>query len=203
MDAYPGKCYPAYQKYRAFSHRFHPTTDVLTPSSRTIAKILGPTIVEATGILPNKTRRDLAQEARQIFNKEPDSQDRVRNLFRKTKERLSRAWIISLCMTIVLFSLFVGMLLAAVITGLVLNEQQYSIIFGGVSVGWFISVIVWKPYDRVFLATITIQKMEMILNSLELEWATCEEIADPVQRADRIREANGAALTELAKLASA
>ena len=105
-------------------------------------------------------------------------------------------------MTISLFALFISMVVTAVVLGLVFNKPMYSTVFGGLSAASLLTIVIWKPYEMTFAATITIQRLEMILVTLEQEWMSSQAIKDPLERNKRIREANKAALDEIAKLSS-
>ncbi|GEM_PF-3905865 len=70
-------------------------------------------------------------------------------------------------MTVVLFALFVAMVVAAVIAGLTGGKDAYAIVFGGVGAVSVLTVLIWRPYDRAFQASITTQHLDMILAGLE------------------------------------
>jgi hypothetical protein len=160
-----------------------------------------PKVIESLPrLLRTKARKEIAAEASEISARDSESSERVRGLFNKTKERLHRSWVVGLVMTAVLFVLFVGMVIVAVITGLINDRPMYSIIFGGIGAVSLFTVVIWKPYDKTFEATVTIQRLDMILVGLEEEWEACRRIEDPGERSKRIREANQAALNELEKL---
>jgi hypothetical protein len=168
----------------------------------TLAAATIPAVEILTKLFREKTRKEIGTEASDISKREPESKGRVRELFNKTKERLRYSWIMGLTMTGTLFVLFLGMLITAVISGLVYDKAMYSVIFGGVGAASLFTVVIWKPYEKTFEATITIQRLEMILIGLEEEWGACQKISDPDRRSSRIREANLAALNEMAKLAA-
>lgn len=150
-------------------------------------------------VLQPQAKRRIAVEAKDIAAATPDSKDRVRHLFESTKQRLGQAWRLGVIMTIVLFALVVALLMAAVVSGLVLNKTTYSIVFGGLSVTSLFTVVIWKPYDMVFRATMTVQRLDMIIVGLEEEWAAAALLPSS-ERVARIRAANQAALDEMAKI---
>ncbi|UCF05397.1 MAG: hypothetical protein JSV33_16050 [bacterium] len=162
-------------------------------------------LLEVTEALPKllraKARKEIAAEASEILERDSESNDRVRDLFDKTKKRLHYSWVMGLVMTTALFVLFVGMVIVAVISGLMNGSSMYPIIFGGVGAVSLFTVVIWKPYEKTFEATVTIQRLDMILAGLEEEWEACQGIEDPGERSRRIREANQAALNEMSKLA--
>jgi len=153
-------------------------------------------------ILSRRARKQLGQEALLISQREPESKERLLSLFDKTKKRLAWAWMIGMGMTIVLFVLFIGMLITAIASGVVWDKPIWSIVFGTVSGGSLLSVILWKPFEKAFQATATVQILEMIIAGLEQEWAACSAIQDPLARVNCIREANQVALEQIAKLSS-
>ena len=166
----------------------------------TIASIVAPAVDTLIHLLRPSARERLAVEANLIAATAPDSTERVRTLLENAKQRLAVTWRWANAMTVVLFSLFVGMAIAAVVSGLVVGKSTYAIVFGGVSATAFFTVLLWKPHEVMFRAATTTQRLEMVLIGLEEEWIACREIADPRERASRIREANSAALSEIAKL---
>jgi len=97
-------------------------------------------------------------------------------------------------MALTLFIVFVGMVIAAVVSGLVYARPTYSIVFVGVGGASLLTVIIWKPFQKIFESTITTQHLEMLVILLEAEWAGCENIKDPAERYQRVREINKEAL---------
>jgi len=167
-----------------------------------IASVTASVVSTAAKILSKGVRKRLALKALSISETEPESKEQLRLLFDETKRRLAWTWMIGIGMTITLFVLFIGMLITAVVSGLVLDKPTWSIVFGGLSVGSLLSVVLWKPFEKAFQATATTQRLEMITVGLEQEWAACSAIQDPVAQASCIRDANQAALREIAKLSS-
>jgi hypothetical protein len=153
-------------------------------------------------ILNRRAQKNIGEEANSALKNEPESQSRVRDIFQNGKDRLRSTWVLSISMTITLFTLFVGMAIAAVVMGIISGKSMYPIVFGGLSVTSLFTVILWKPYDKAFQATITIQKLEIILVGLEEEWTVCLSIANSDERASCVRSANKSALDEMSKLSS-
>ena len=81
-----------------------------------------------------------------------------KNLMAKTKI----SWRIGVTMSIVCFCLILGMILCSVTLAVVTGKPTWSLIFGGASVPLIIGTIVWRPYDRIFRATILSQQIETI-----------------------------------------
>jgi hypothetical protein len=152
--------------------------------------------------LQTRAKDVLSDEAQRIAEKEPESKQRLRELFRSTRQRLSSTWAIGIVMTVVLFVLFISMVVTAVVSGVILDKPMFSIVFGGISFASLLTVVIWKPYEMTFWATITTQRLEMILAVLEQEWAIAGEILDPKERSDQIRKINRATLDEMAKISS-
>ena len=157
-------------------------------------------VEQSLKVLGHGTRQRLAAEAQRISRTEPQSQESVRRLFEEARRRLSVAWVIGILMTTVLFVVIVSMLLTAVIVGIAFREPVYSIIFGGLSVSSLFTAIIWKPHNLTLGATLTIQRLEMVLVGLEEQWAACARIQDPAAGAACVEAANRAALQEMAKL---
>ncbi len=152
-------------------------------------------------LLRTSEQRKIGDAATDIVLHDAASPQRVRDLFESTKKRLGTAWSIGIVMTVTLFGLFLGMVITAVVLGVVFDKPMYSAVFGGLSAASLLTVVIWKPYEMTFGATITIQRLEMILITLEQEWQSCKGIQDPQLQSKRIAEANKAALNEIAKLA--
>ena len=165
-----------------------------------IASLSGTTVDLMKIVLNRKAKNDISTDARSTLKEAPDSQDRIRNVSERSKDRLRSTWILGISMSITLFVLFVGMAIAAVVMGIIIKEPMYPIIFGGISVSSLFTVILWKPQDKAFQATTIIQKLEMILVGLEEEWAVCQSMSSINEKSDCIRTANKAALDEMSKL---
>ncbi len=165
-----------------------------------ITSLSGTTVELMKIVLNRKAKEDISTNARFTLKEAPDSQDRLRNIFQSSKDRLRSTWILGIWMSITLFVLFVGMAIAAVAMGIILKEPMYPIIFGGISVSSLFTVILWKPHDKAFQATTIIQRLEMILIGLEEAWAVCQSMGNMTEKSDCIRTANKAALGEMSKL---
>lgn len=165
----------------------------------TITTLLTPTALQVGKLLSTRVAELLSQRAANIAPAAADSPDQIRALFKETKKRLALGWNVGLIMTIVLFAVFVGMAITAVVTGLVFDKPTYSIIFGGVSAASFFGVVIWKPYDKMFQTIATLQRLDIVLAGLEERWVACR--ARPEQdRASCIAEANQAALDQMAQI---
>jgi hypothetical protein len=168
-----------------------------------IASMLAPAINEAKKALSGSAKRAILEKAKAICAEEPQSQERVRELFADAKRRLASTWKTGMFMTITLFVLFIGMAVTAVVTGLVSGgSPAYAVVFGGISASSLFTVVLWKPYNLMFKAAQTLQRLDIILVGLEEEWLACSRIEDPSIRAARILEANQAALREMTRLDS-
>jgi len=82
--------------------------------------------------------------------------------FNNALARVQSTWKLGIAMTIVSFTIILIMIVSAVILTLTTNESQWALIFGGASVPLIIGTLLWRPYDRVFRATILAQQIEMI-----------------------------------------
>jgi hypothetical protein len=65
-------------------------------------------------------------------------------------------------MTLTLFSLFVAMLILAVVFGLAYQKSFLGILFGGTSGLSLLTVVLWKPMDKMLFSTIATQQLELI-----------------------------------------
>jgi uncharacterized membrane protein YcjF (UPF0283 family) len=165
-----------------------------------ITAMTTPAIKSLVKALNKRARRGLSREARTILESDPLDQLRVKKLFEDAKKRLQSTWRIGIFMTITLFVIFIGMLIIAVVTGLLTGESTYLIVFGGVSAVSILTAVLWKPYDKAFQALVSTQRLDMILIGLEQEWTACSKLVNPEEQMNCIREANSSALEEIAKV---
>lgn len=82
--------------------------------------------------------------------------------FQNALNRIQSTWKLGVVMTIISFSIIILMITSAVILSLITKNSQWALIFGGASVPVIIGTLLWRPYDRVFRATILAQQIEMI-----------------------------------------
>jgi hypothetical protein len=87
---------------------------------------------------------------------------RIEATFTTVRRRLELNWRASLIMTFVLFSVFVAMLVLAVVFGLIYQKSYWGILFGGTSALSLLTVVVWKPMDKMLFSTIATQQLELI-----------------------------------------
>ena len=150
--------------------------------------------------LSDSLKKFVARESVSIIQKEPTSQDRTMAVFENVRKGLQRTLTIQIFMATTLFVVFVGMIIAAIVTGLVLGKSNYTIIFGGVSASSLLGTLIWRPFKKTLQASMTMQRLEIIIAGLEEEWASCKNIEDKEKCAECIREANKAALVGMAEI---
>ena len=92
----------------------------------------------------------------------PAPEERIEATFATVRRRLELNWRISLTMTFTLFSLFVAMLVLAVVFGLVYEKSYWGLLFGGTSGLSLLTVLLWKPMDKMLFATIATQQLELV-----------------------------------------
>jgi serine/threonine protein kinase len=85
--------------------------------------------------------------------------DRV---FQQSLRRARTTWRITLLMTVFVFALLAGMIALGIGFGLSTGKNQWAIVLGGATVPMIVGVLIWKPYDRLFRATILTQQLEMV-----------------------------------------
>jgi serine/threonine protein kinase len=88
--------------------------------------------------------------------------ERIEVGFELIRKRAQSAWTIGLVMTIVLFVLSVGLILTGISLALLDRHVVVTALFGTAGIVTFISVVAWKPFDRMFAASAILQQMEMI-----------------------------------------
>lgn len=89
-------------------------------------------------------------------------ENRIEGTFSSIRDRLRATWRLGLVMTVILFAVFVAMVVTAIITGLTTGKATLSIIFGGAGAASILGVVIWKPFDRIFFATVVLQQLEII-----------------------------------------
>ena len=166
-----------------------------------VTALATPAVKALIELLSKRQRKVLAKEAHLIVTVEPDSQARVRSLFSAAQNRLRATWVMAMAMTVTLFVLVVGMAITAVITGVLLKTSTYPVVFGGLSGTSLLTIVMWKPYDKAFHATITTQRLELVMLALEQAWAGAAVLSDAQERANAVRTATEAALTQMERLA--
>ena len=83
-------------------------------------------------------------------------------LLRNAMQRTRTGWRLGVAMTVACFVLLVSMIVSAITLTLVSGESQWTLVFGGIGVSTVIGTLIWRPYDRLFRATILTQQIEMI-----------------------------------------
>ncbi|MGH9931671.1 MAG: hypothetical protein ACREA9_20905, partial [Pyrinomonadaceae bacterium] len=82
--------------------------------------------------------------------------------FANVLRRARVSWLIGLFFTIVVFILIAAMVVLAVALSVKSGEKQWGLIFGSAAVPLILGVLVWKPFDKLFAATIQAQQIELI-----------------------------------------
>ncbi len=86
----------------------------------------------------------------------------VSTVFHNAMQRARTGWRLGIAMTVASFALLVSMIVSAITLTLVTGESQWALIFGGIGVSTVIGTLIWRPYDRLFRATILTQQIEII-----------------------------------------
>ena len=86
----------------------------------------------------------------------------VSSIFRNAVDRARISWRLGIVMSVASFALVVTMVVCAVTLTVVTGQVWWALIFGGVGVSTVIGTLIWRPYDRLFRATILTQQIEMI-----------------------------------------
>ncbi|WP_162250056.1 MULTISPECIES: serine/threonine-protein kinase [unclassified Bradyrhizobium] len=88
--------------------------------------------------------------------------DQVSEVFTSARERVKSAWRIGMAMTVICFSLIILMIVIAVVMSITTGSFAWGGIFGSLGVSSVIGTLIWRPYDRLFRATIFAQQIEVI-----------------------------------------
>lgn len=86
----------------------------------------------------------------------------VSAVFQHAIQRARASWRLGVAMTITAFALLVSMIVSAITLSVITGESRWALIFGGVGVSTAIGTLLWRPYDRLFRATILTQQIEII-----------------------------------------
>lgn len=114
---------------------------------------------EATAIL---ITRDNTLEVIESSQTDDEILPELKTVFSNALSRSKNSWRVSVGMTIISFILIIGLVTGAVAMTLITGENYWGLIFGGASVSLLIGTIIWRPFDRIFRATILSQQIEMI-----------------------------------------
>src|SRR5438093_1564298 len=93
----------------------------------TVVTLITTAVPALVKILSREARKEVGREATEIVVSQPESPDRVRDLFNRTKDRLRLSWTMGLMMSAALFLLFFTMVVAAVASGLIYDKPTYSL----------------------------------------------------------------------------
>jgi serine/threonine protein kinase len=86
----------------------------------------------------------------------------LNNVFADARRRTQTSWRLSILMTWASFAVIVLLIVVAVTGSLVTGEKLWAVIFGGLGASSLLGTLIWKPYDRLFRATILAQQIEVV-----------------------------------------
>jgi hypothetical protein len=86
----------------------------------------------------------------------------VQSVLDNALRRTHTTWKVGMAMTVSAFVITVGMVVSAVVLSILTGQSRWAVIFGGVGVSGVIGTLIWRPFDRIFRATIQSQQIEMI-----------------------------------------
>jgi serine/threonine protein kinase len=92
----------------------------------------------------------------------PNDLSDIQRAFENATARVRTSWRLGIVMTLFAFLLTLTMIGCAVVSGLKTGGSGWTLLFGGVSVATILGTLLWRPYDRVFRATILAGQIEMI-----------------------------------------
>lgn len=104
------------------------------------------------------------EELTKINLKNSDSEilENLSNTFKNARNRINLSWNIGIIMTIACFLLIFIMLCIGIILSVNSGNNSFGIIFGGAGIITIIGTILWRPFDKVFKATILAQQLDFI-----------------------------------------
>ena len=86
----------------------------------------------------------------------------LNNVFADARRRTQTSWRLSILLTLASFAVIVLLIVVAVAGSLVTREKLWAVVFGGLSASSVLGTLIWKPYDRLFRATILAQQIEVV-----------------------------------------
>lgn len=93
---------------------------------------------------------------------ETDVLDEMNHAFSSAAKRTRTSWILAIAMAVGAFLLITGMIACALVLAFLTGKTGWALVFGAASVPAVIGILVWRPFDRVFRATILAQQIEMV-----------------------------------------
>lgn len=150
---------------------------------------LMPELVEITKkILAEKKRKEIKSELPTESLPISGKVKSLEKVFETSRARLKTLWKATVFMTISAFSLFISMIALAVITGIIIGQSTWGIIFGGVSVFILLGIIIWKPLDKMLESNKAIQIQDILMASMKIKIEECEKYDDITKRNNCIDE---------------
>ena len=86
----------------------------------------------------------------------------VTAVFENAVRRARTSWRLGVAITLISFALLVSMIVAALTLTIVTGHAHWAVVFGGVGVTTVIGTLIWRPFDRLYTATVLTQQIEMI-----------------------------------------
>ena len=110
----------------------------------------------------------------------------ISDAFKQASDRIRASWFFGLGMTICAFAVVIMMIICAVVFGIVTKSPGWPLVFGGASAASVLGTLMWKPYDRIFRATILASQIQMIQFQVQTMF---ESTTDLNKRLEVCREA--------------
>jgi serine/threonine protein kinase len=86
----------------------------------------------------------------------------LNSAFTQASNQIRASWIVGVGMTLCAFALTIAMIICTIVFGIRTKTPGWSLMFGGASVATVFGTFLWRPFDRVFNATILATQIEMI-----------------------------------------
>ena len=160
-----------------------------------------PELVEITKkILNKKIRKEIKSELPTVTLSIFGQVKSLENVFEISRGRLRTLWKATVFMTISAFSLFISMIVLAVITGIIIGQSTWGVIFGGVSVFTLLGIIIWKPLDKMLESNKAIQIRDLLMASMKIKLEECKKYDDITKRNNCIAELTKYVITQMNNL---
>jgi protein kinase-like protein len=119
--------------------------------------------------------------------------DEMSAVFSNAMARAKQSWTATMGMTLLAFGLLVALIVTAAVMTVVTRSPWWGLLLGGASFSGIFGYLVWKPFDRVFQATMIVGQLEMI----HLQAAASMRATEDTEARAEIYERAIAALEEL------
>jgi len=107
--------------------------------------------------------------------------DEMRAVFTNATARARQSWVATVAMTLVAFALLIALVVTAAVMTVVTRSAWWGLLLGGASFTGVFGYLIWKPFDRLFQATMIVGQLEMIHLQAAASLRTTEDAGERSQ----------------------